>query len=64
MIKAIVTIPDYTREHVFEAIANVDIRKEWDKIFSEFKIIESTEEGGEILYMSIKVPFVYFRRLR
>jgi hypothetical protein len=55
MIKAIVTINNYTRDEVFEAIANVNIRKEWDKIFSEFKIIESTQEGGEILYMSIKV---------
>jgi hypothetical protein len=55
MIKAIVNIPNFTREEVFEAIANVSIRKEWDKIFSEFKIIETTPEGGEILYMSIKV---------
>lgn len=55
MIKAIVTINNFTKEDVYEAIVNVDIRKEWDKIFSEFKVIESTEQGGEILYMSIKV---------
>ena len=58
MIKSIVTIRGYTREEVFEAIANVDIRKKWDKIFSEFKVIEIDEEGYEILYMSIKVIIV------
>ncbi len=58
MVKSLVTIRDYSRDEVFEAIANVDIRKKWDKIFSEFKVIETDDEGYEILYMSIKVTFV------
>jgi hypothetical protein len=57
MIKSIFTIEGYTKEEVFEAIANVSIRKEWDKIFSEFKVIESDKEGFEVLYMSIKVRY-------
>jgi hypothetical protein len=59
MIKSIFTIENYTKEQVYEAIANVSIRKEWDKIFSEFKVIEADSEGYEILYMSIKVKFIF-----
>ena len=55
MIKSIFTIENYTKEQVFEAISNVSIRKEWDKIFSEFKVVETDSDGYEILYMSIKV---------
>jgi hypothetical protein len=56
MIKTFATIDNFTKEEVFKAIADVRIRREWDKIFSEFKIIENKEkEGKEYLYMSIKV---------
>jgi hypothetical protein len=56
MIKTFATIDNFTKEEVFRAIADVRIRREWDKIFSEFKIIENKEkEGKEYLYMSIKV---------
>ncbi len=56
MIKTYADIENYTKEEVFEAIANISIRREWDKIFSEFKILENNEkQGREVLYMSIKV---------
>jgi hypothetical protein len=59
MIKSIFTIDGYTKEEVFEAIANVNVRKEWDKIFSEFKVVETDADGYEVLYMSIKVNQLY-----
>ncbi len=56
MIKTYAVIQNYTKEEVNEAIVNVSIRSEWDKIFSEFKILENKEnEEKEVLYMSIKV---------
>ena len=56
MIKTNAIIDNFTKDEVFKAISDVKIRREWDKIFSEFKIIESNEkEGKEYLYMSIKV---------
>jgi hypothetical protein len=46
----------FNKDEIFEAISNVNIRKDWDKVFSEFKIVESNEaDGSEVLYMSIKV---------
>jgi hypothetical protein len=59
MIKSVFTIDGYTKEQVFEAISNVSVRKEWDKIFSEFKVIETSEDdNSEVLYMSIKVILI------
>jgi hypothetical protein len=55
MIKSRFIVDGYTKEQVFEAIANISIRREWDKIFNEFKVVESDGDGSEILYMSIKV---------
>jgi hypothetical protein len=56
MIRTIAIIDNFTKEEVFEAISNVNIRKQWDKVFSEFKIVDKNEkEQFEVLYMSIKV---------
>ncbi len=56
MIKTYAEIENYTKEEVYKAIVDVSIRREWDQIFSEFKILENKEnEGKEVLYMSIKV---------
>jgi hypothetical protein len=65
MIKTYAEIENYSKEEVFEAIANVSIRREWDKIFSEFKILECNEkEGREVLYMSIKVSYKNMQLLK
>lgn len=55
LIKAYSTV-NYDKEVVFKAIADVRIRKEWDKVFNEFKIIEASSEK-EILYMKIDVRY-------
>lgn len=55
LIKAI-SIINYDRDTVFKAIADVKIRKEWDRVFNEFKIIESSQEK-EVLYSKILVSF-------
>jgi hypothetical protein len=56
MIKTYATIHGYTKDQIFEAIANVSIRRQWDTIFSEFKIVENNQkENYEVLYMLIKV---------
>lgn len=60
LIKTVAYLDGFTKEEVFEAISNVNIRKQWDKIFSEFKIVETNnEEGWEVLYMSIKSPSIF-----
>lgn len=60
MIKTNAEIDNFTKEEVFNAISDVNIRKEWDKIFSEFKILENNpKEGKEYLYMSIKSPSIF-----
>ena len=56
LIKCIAKIP-YNKDIVFEAIANLNIRKQWDSVFSELKVINNEgENGAEILYMIIKSP--------
>ncbi len=56
LIKSICTIP-YNKDIIFEAIANLEIRKKWDSVFSELKVVNHNgENGAEILYMIIKSP--------
>ena len=56
LIKCIANIP-YNKDIVYEAIANLDIRKQWDSVFSELKVVNHEgENGAEILYMIIKSP--------
>ena len=56
LIKCVANIP-YSKDVVFEAIANLDIRKQWDSVFSELRVVNyEGENGAEILYMIIKSP--------
>ena len=56
LIKSLCTIP-YNKDIIFEAIANLEIRKKWDSVFSELKVVNHNgENGAEILYMIIKSP--------
>ena len=56
LIKCKAKIP-YNKDVVFEAIANLTIRKQWDSVFSELKVVNyEGENGAEILYMIIKSP--------
>ena len=56
LIKAFANLP-YSKDVVFEAIANLNIRKQWDSVFSELRVVNHEgENGAEILYMIIKSP--------
>ena len=56
IIKTYATIYNFNSFEVFEAISNVKIRKQWDTLFSEFKIIdENKEDKSETIYLRIKV---------
>jgi hypothetical protein len=56
LIKCIANIP-FNKDTVFEAIANLEIRKQWDSVFSELKVVNyEGENGAEILYMIVKSP--------
>jgi hypothetical protein len=58
MLKTFAIIKGYNSSVVFKAIADVEIRKKWDSVFTEFKIIDLIEKDkSEILYMRIKVKF-------
>jgi hypothetical protein len=58
LIRTFGEIEGYTKEEIYKAITDVNIRREWDKIFSEFKVIESNDKS-EVLYMSIKSPSIF-----
>lgn len=56
LIKSICSIP-YPKEVIYEAIANISIRKSWDSVFTELKVVANDgENGSEILYMTLKSP--------
>ena len=59
LIKCLANMP-YSKDVVFEAIANLEIRKQWDSVFSELKVVNHEgEDGAEILFMIVKSP-VFF----
>ncbi len=59
LVKCFAKIP-YNKDIVFESIANLDIRKQWDSVFSDLRVVNHNgENGAEILYMVIKSP-VFF----
>lgn len=59
LIKCLAKMP-YNKDVIFEAISNLDIRKQWDSVFSELKVVNHEgENGAEILFMIIKSP-VFF----
>ena len=56
LIKSLCKIP-YDKQVIFNAIADLNIRKKWDSVFSELKVVNHDgENGAEILYMIIKSP--------
>ena len=59
LIKCLAQLP-YNKDVVFEAIANLDIRKQWDSVFDELRVVNHEgENGAEILFMIVKSP-VFF----
>ena len=59
LIKCIAKLP-YNKDVVFEAIADLEIRKQWDSVFSELKVVNyKGENGAEILFMIIKSPIFF-----
>ena len=59
LIKCLAHMP-YSKDVVFEAIANLEIRKQWDSVFSELRVVNyEGENGAEILFMIVKSP-VFF----
>ena len=59
LIKSICKIP-YDKQVIFNAISDLNIRKKWDSVFSELKVVNHDgENGAEILYMIIKSPSVF-----
>ncbi len=59
-MKTTAIIEGYTIDQIFESIINIDIRKQWDKNFLTFKIIESYPEY-DILYMVLKVKYNIYK---
>ena len=59
LIKSYCKIP-YSKDVIFEAIADINIRKAWDSVFSELTIVGNDgENGSEVLYLSLKSPSVF-----
>lgn len=56
LLKTFAYIDGYLKDEVMDAITNVSIRKQWDKVFTEFQIIEDIpDQNSLVFYMCIKV---------
>jgi len=60
MIKAFCEV-DYSADTVFKAIWDTEIRKKWDTIFNDFRLIDSNPDY-DVLYYMIKTPFGITKR--
>jgi hypothetical protein len=60
MVKAFCEVP-YPQEIVFKAIWDTNVRRQWDAVFHEFKLIDSQEFHDSLYYM-IKTPLGITKR--
>lgn len=57
LLRTIAHIDNIPPHIVYETIANQEVRRGWDKVLSNFEIIEDDpEKGVSILYYMIKTP--------
>eukprot|EP00347_Sterkiella_histriomuscorum_P014396 403361026 len=57
LLKASALIKGITPETVYEVMSNQELRKQWDKVLSNFEIIEDDPVTGKsVLYYMIKTP--------
>lgn len=60
LIRSLYLIP-YPKDIIFEAIANIDLRKKWDDSFIELRNAAINQSNGaEVLYLSVKVISILF----
>jgi steroidogenic acute regulatory protein len=60
MVKAFCEVP-YPQEVVFQAIWDTSVRRQWDAVFNEFRLVDS-HEFHDTLYYKIKTPFGFTKR--
>lgn len=59
MLKTFARLEGFTKDDIFKAMTTISIRKQWDKVFDKFEIIDKDPvTGTEYLYMSIKVTLL------
>ena len=57
MVKCVASLPRIPKHTVFEALADIHIRKKWDEVLSNLTIIEENfNESTCIFYYNIKSP--------
>lgn len=57
LLRTIAHIEKIPPDIVYETIANQEVRRSWDKVLSNFEIIEDhPDQGLSILYYMIKTP--------
>ena len=57
MIKCTAELPKIPKYIAFEALADINIRKKWDEVIWNLKIVEEDLINGKaILYYNIKTP--------
>ena len=58
LLKAYAYLSDVTIEDVCMAITNTEIRKQWDRLLHEFRVIENDIESGDtVFHFIIQTPF-------
>lgn len=57
LLKALAKIEGVSPLTVYEVMSNQEVRRQWDKVLSNFEIIEDhPEEGLSVLYYMVKTP--------
>ena len=57
LMKTYALVENITPEVIYEVMANQEIRSKWDKVISNFEIIEDfPDEGRSVLYYMVKTP--------
>jgi hypothetical protein len=60
MIKTFANLNGFHSYEIYQAITDVNIRKQWDNVFSELKVIDfDPVNNTETVYMLIKSPTVF-----
>ena len=57
LLKAYALIENVKPEVVYKVMSNQELRRAWDKVLSNFEILEDhPDEGLSVLYFMIKTP--------
>lgn len=57
LVKGSAILENIPLDTLWKAIANLDLRKTWDTVFSTMEVVEQNPDGTEVVYFVLKAPF-------